>query len=155
MPVYLLIAPADAVTSSSDVDMAKALKGNVSAPGYEQWIDVTSFLIKGKGGLPSNGVTPQSGEGDVTLTRDSIDGISPLLMRWSGTGQAPVKRPIVALIHVVKGNKVYQEFTLTKVDVFGYQAKDNGSTNRSESFTLKYVEIKPIYHGTSNMYDIP
>jgi type VI protein secretion system component Hcp len=158
MPVYLLIAPADAVTSNYDVDMAKALKGDVVAPGHEQWIDVTSYSIKGKGGPPSNDVSPESGEGDVTLTRDSIDGISPLLLRWSGSGRAPVKKPIVAIIDVVKEGQVYQELKLSDVEVSAYQTKGNGGTKRSESFTLSYGKLESFYYrgdSSSNaVYDV-
>jgi hypothetical protein len=65
----------------------------------------------------------------------SIDGISPLLMRWSGTGQAPVKK-------------------LNDVEV-SLQTKDNGGTNRSESFTLTYRKMEPIFYRTESGYVQP
>ena len=76
MPVYLLIAPADAVTNFDhpnlhmNVDMDKALKGDVTAYGHVQWIDVTSYAIKGSDAPQSYGAFPKSGAGDVTFIRD-------------------------------------------------------------------------------------
>ena len=152
MPVYLLIASADAVTdfdrpnSNVTVDMDKALKGDVTASGHVQWIDISSYAIKGSDAPQSSGAFPKSGAGDVTFTRASIDGISPLLMRWSGSGGAPVKKPVVAIIHIVKGNQVYQELRMSDVAVSAYMTSNNGGANRGESFSLNYHDLTVMYY---------
>lgn len=144
MPAYLLIAP---VNPAGDVDFAKALKGNVTVGGHMYWIKVTSFLFKNQG--PDTMSRHMSiGPGDVTISRDSIDGISPLLLRWSGTGKAPLRGQVMAIIRVVNasedtsklatGNQVYQEFKLSDVVLTAYGTGDNG---RTESFTLSYGNI--------------
>ena len=152
MPVYLLIASADAVSADdvianyNRVDMDKALKGDSKDSLHVHWIDVTSYLIKSSGGSPSNDVLPKSGPGDVTFSRDSIDGVSPLLMRWRTAGRAPVKQPAVAIIHVVKQEQVYQELKLSDIQVSAYQTNGNDGANPGESFTLSYREMRILYY---------
>jgi type VI protein secretion system component Hcp len=148
MPVYLQIGP---VNSAGDVDKDKSLKGDVAVQGHVQWIDVTSYSFKAPGS-PASGMDTGGGAvpGDVTFSRDSIDGISALLMRWSVTRQAPIRGTLMAIIHVVKLNQdnapeLYQEFKLRDVTVSAYQSKDNGSINRSESFTLRYSKMVSTY----------
>ena len=147
MPIYLLIAPVDA---AGDVDNDKALKGDVTTGAHVHWIEVTSFRFKNQGRPGTPTAIMSNGPSDVTFSRDRIDGISPILMRWSGTGAAPFKGTVkvMAIMHVVNGDQFY-EIRLSDIILSAYQAgksgpnerKDNGRTNISESFTLSYSEI--------------
>ena len=149
MPVYLQIAPVDA---DGDVDKDKALKGDVRAQGHVHWIEVASFWFKNQGQPETVTALMSDGPGDVTFSRDSMDGISPVLMRWSGTGLSPFKGTarVMAIIHVVKGDQVY-EMKLSGVILSAYQAKsanltkDDGRTYRSESFVLSYSKMLSNY----------
>jgi type VI protein secretion system component Hcp len=148
MPAYLQIGP---VNDAGDVDKDKSLKGDVAVQGHVQWIDVTSYSFKTQG-RPASRMDTAGGAvpGDVTFTRDSTGGISALLMRWSVTRQAPIRGTLMAIIHVVKLNEdnaleLYQEFKLSDVTVSTYQSKNNGSINRSESFTLRYSKMVSTY----------
>jgi type VI protein secretion system component Hcp len=154
MPVYLLILPANDVKNLGSLDLTvdtrNALKGDVTEARHVNWIDITSYSIKTDAGPMSNDVFPKNVGGDVTLTRDSIDGISPLLMRWSGTGSAPVKQPAMAIIDVVKEDKgklePYLEMALQNVLITNYVARANGGAKRGESFTLNSDQITVSYY---------
>jgi type VI protein secretion system component Hcp len=157
MPIYLLIGPAKSriddlrdfsLPTTEVVDMDKAIKGGVTALGHIRWIEVASFSFKEYPDIepPQHGDPKEFREFTVpsfravTLTRSLIDGISPLLMRWNATGVGPVKQP-VAIIHMVKQNRIFYHVRLTGVEVSGYQTTGAGSTTPGESFTLQFSQF--------------
>jgi type VI protein secretion system component Hcp len=146
MPIYyylLLVPESEYKSSTFSLDIDEAIKGDVQASGHVQWIDVTSYVIKSKGGPAStNRSEPQTSPGDLLLTRRAIDGISPILMRWAITGTTPIEKPVTAILDIVKDKEVVANITLKDVSVSSYQTNGDGGAGRGESFTLSYAGLQ-------------
>src|SRR5579859_2668016 len=107
MPIYLKIGPAK---PDGSVDDKQMLRGDSTAVGHVQWIELNSCSLGDtRGSTPTNSTGRDSSSpkiSEIACSRD-VDGISPILMRWAqGTGT-----PISAEIDFLKevGQQAYIE----------------------------------------------
>ena len=126
---------------------ALAPSGNVTAKGYEGWIEVSSFNFGvGRGitmeaGAMSNREAGRPSLSEVTVTKQ-LDASSGLLLKSSLTGAEGV----TVLIHVVKTGadsvEKYAEYTLEEVIISSYSMSASAGGAPQESISLSFAKIE-------------
>lgn len=125
----------------------KAPAGNVTAKGYEDWIEVDSFNFGvGRGvsmeaGAVANREATRPSISEVTVTK-RIDAASGGLFKASVTGDEGVK----VEIHVVQtGAKSVEKYAVYKLDdvlVSSYSMTASAGGAPSESLSLSFAKIE-------------
>lgn len=125
---------------------AKKIKGNVTATGYEDWIEIDSFQMGcGRGismdvGNMANREATRPSLSEVTLSK-MLDNASGSLFKESLTGVEGV----TVLIHIVQtGAKQVEKFAayeLSDVLISSYSISGHGGGAPVESMSLSYSKI--------------
>jgi type VI secretion system secreted protein Hcp len=122
-------------------------KGNVTAEGYEDWIEVDSFnfgvgrAISMEAGAMANRESTRPSLSEVTVTK-ALDAASGGLFKASVVGDEGVN----VEIHVVQtgGNKVekYAAYTLEDVIISSYSVTAAAGGPPQESLSLSFAKIE-------------
>jgi type VI secretion system secreted protein Hcp len=128
------------------------IKGDVTAKGYENWIDLGSLqfgvgrgITMGVGSMSNREVSVPS-LSEVTVTK-MLDPASALLMKEAMAGATGVK---VEIAIVRTGNKEIEEvgrYALENVLISGYSISSGGD-RPSESISLSYAKIMADLKGS-------
>ena len=124
----------------------KKIKGNVTAAGYEDWIEVDSFQFGvGRGismevGNMANREATRPSISEVTLTK-MVDNSSGGLFKESLTGTEGVK----VIIHIVQtGAKQVEKFAVYELEdvlISSYSMAASGGSAPHESLSLSFAKI--------------
>lgn len=126
-----------------------ALNGEVTAKGYEKWVEVNSFqwgvgrgISSGSGGGSKREATAPS-VSEITMTK-TMDEFSPLLLKEAIGGDA--KEVKIDLTQTDNDGKhiAYQKYILTNTLVSGYSISSGGD-RPSESFSLNFTKFDSEY----------
>lgn len=126
-----------------------SLEGEVSAAGYEKWIELTSMqmgvgrgISAGVGGGSKREASAPS-VSEVTVTK-TMDVASPLLLKESVGGKAvDVKIDLTQTDNSGK-HIAYQKYILTNTLVSGYSLSSGGE-RPSESLSLNFTKFDSEY----------
>jgi type VI secretion system secreted protein Hcp len=121
------------------------ISGDVTAAGYEKWIEVNSFqwgVGRGIGSAQGSGgnreaSTPSVSE--VSITKDEDESSGPLLQEaFNGAGNA-----VVTITFVRTGSPAveYLSYILTNVMLSGYSTSSGGE-RPAESISLNFTQIE-------------
>ena len=124
----------------------KKIKGNVTAAGYEDWIEVDSFQFGvGRGismdvGNMANREATRPSISEITLTK-MLDNASGGLFKESLTGTEGVK----VIIHIVQtGAKQVEKFAVYELEdvlISSYSMAASGGSAPHESLSLSFAKI--------------
>lgn len=130
----------------------KKIKGDVTAKGFEDWIDLSSLqfgvgrgISMGVGTLSNREVSVPS-LSEITISKN-LDPASALLMKEAMAGADGVK---VEIVIVRTGNKEIEEvgrYVLENVLISGYSISSGGD-RPSESLSLSYGKITADLKGS-------
>ena len=126
------------------------IAGDVSATGFEQYIECYSFQMGAGRGISMSVGSGKEREAtkpslsEVTLSK-SMDKASPYLFRESCVGKAIDKVETKFVKTSADALENYLTYTLDKVLVSSYSASSGGD-EPSESISLAYTKIEMKYH---------
>jgi type VI secretion system secreted protein Hcp len=126
-----------------------SLEGEVTATGYEKWVEVNSLqwgvgrgISAGVGGGSKREATAPS-VSEVTMTK-SMDGFSPLLLKEAIGGSAKDVKIDVTQTDDSGKHVAFQKYILTNTLVSGYSISSGGD-RPSESFSLNFTKFDSEY----------
>jgi len=128
------------------------IDGNVTAKGYEKWIEVNSFQFGAGRGIttPTGGAENREASGasvsEVTVTK-SMDKASPKLFEAGLIGNAGK----VVKIVMTRTGKELKELCVYKFEdtlVSGYSVSSGGDGAPTESLSLNFVKFEYSYTGS-------
>ena len=125
------------------------LKGEVTAKGYEDWVELQSFsfgvgrgISVGVGGQSKREATaPSVSEISVSKT---LDGVSPLLFKESVGGKAQLVKIHLTQTDNTGKHVAFQKYELENTLVSGYSLSSGGD-RPAESFSLNFTKIDSEY----------
>jgi type VI secretion system secreted protein Hcp len=123
----------------------KAIKGDVTATGWESWIELNSFQFGAGRGISS----PTGGSADressapsiseVTVSKDQDTATGPLL---TAALQGEGVTVIIDFVKTSQGQLVkYMEYTLTNTLISGFSTSSGGD-RPSESISLNFTKFQ-------------
>lgn len=125
------------------------LKGEATADGYKEWVEVNSFqwgvgrgISAGVGGGSKREATAPS-ISEITMTK-TMDAFSPLLLKESIGGKAMEVKVDMTQTDDSGKHIAYQKYILTNTLVSGYSTSSGGD-RPSESFSLNFTKIDSEY----------
>lgn len=125
------------------------LKGEVTATGYENWMEVSSLqwgvgrgISAGTGGGSKREATAPS-VSEVTVTK-TMDGISPLMLKEAIGGDAKTVKIEMTQTDGAGKHVAYQKYILTNTLVSGYSISSGGD-RPSESLSLNFTKFDSEY----------
>ncbi|HYL66826.1 MAG TPA: type VI secretion system tube protein Hcp [Nitrosopumilaceae archaeon] len=126
-----------------------SIKGEVTATGHQDWIELNSF----QWGVGRTISSPTSGSGDRQGSAPSVSEIvvtkvmdksSPSLLQQALAGEG--KPVVIDLVKVNNGNLVvYAQYKLENVLISGYSVSSGGD-RPSESISLSFTKITFIFN---------
>lgn len=128
------------------------IDGNVTAKGYEKWIEVNSFQFGAGRGIstPTGGAENREASAasvsEVTVTK-AMDKSSPKLFEASLIGEAGKTVKIV----MTRTGKELKELCIYKFEntlVSGYSVSSGGEGAPTESLSLNFVKFEYSYTGS-------
>ena len=125
------------------------LKGEVTADGYEDWVEFSSFqwglgrgISSGVGGGSKREATAPS-VSEITLTK-TMDAFSPLSLKEAIGGKAVVVKVEMTQTDNDGKHVAYQKFILTDTLISGY-SMSSGGDRPSESLSLNFNKFDSEY----------
>jgi type VI secretion system secreted protein Hcp len=123
----------------------KAVKGDVTAKGWEDWIELNSFQF----GIGRGIASPTGGSADRESSAPSISEVTVSKDQDTSTGgivtaalQGEGVTVIIDFVKTSAGELVkYMEFTLTNTMISGWSTSSGGD-RPSESISLNFTKIK-------------
>lgn len=125
------------------------LKGEVTATGYTDWMEVNSLqwgvgrgISSGVGGGSKREATAPS-ISEIVVTK-TMDAISPLMLKESIGGDAKTVKIDMTQTDASGKHIAYQKFILTNTLVSGYSLSSGGD-RPSESLSLNFTKVDSEY----------
>jgi type VI secretion system secreted protein Hcp len=126
-----------------------ALEGEVTADGYDKWMECTSLqwgvgrgISAGVGGGSKREATAPS-VSEITMTK-TMDAISPLLLKEAIGGKATEVKIHLTQTDADGKHIAYQKYVLTNTLVSGYSISSGGD-RPSESVSLNFSKFDSEY----------
>lgn len=130
----------------------EGIEGNVTAKGYEKWIEVNSFQFGSGRGIstPTGGAENREASAasvsEVTITKQ-MDKASPKLFEQSLIG-SDGKMVKIAMTRTGKELKELCTYKFEKTLVSGYSVSSGGEGAPTESLSLNFVKFEYSYTGS-------
>lgn len=135
------------------------INGNVTAKGYENWIELVRFKVRANRKIHTHRAGVQSNRGssvpsfsEISITK-RVDEISPILFLETCTGKAKD----IQIHFCLSETNIYSYFEITLNDVLlsGSHFSGNSNPNRHpmETFSLNYSKLQLRYIPYTNSHD--
>ena len=126
-----------------------ALNGEVTAKGYEKWMEVNSFqwgvgrgISSGVGGGSKREATAPN-VSEITVTK-TMDAVSPLMLKEAIGGDAKEVKVHMTQTDSSGKHVAYQIYILTNTLISGYSISSGGD-RPSESLSLSFTKFDSEY----------
>lgn len=131
-------------------------KGEVSADGFKEWIELESFqwgvgrgISSGVGGASKREASTAS-ISEVTVTK-TLDSWSPLALKEAIGGKGAKVEIAITRTDENGAHHAFQKYTLEKTLVSGYSISSGGD-RPSESLSLNFSKVDSEYVKIDEMY---